>query len=469
MYILLLVILHIIIAMTATVHVLLRKSDVRSAIGWLGVIWFSPFIGSALYAAFGINRVARRASHINRNSIGSTDTKKSKDALRLELGDNIDMLARIGTHVSGLALIGGNKVEPLKTGNEAYPQMLEAISSAKNSIALSTYIFRPDEVGMKFVAALAEARGRGVHVRVLVDGIGSGYFSSPIVAALQNRGVNTAQFMHVKRPWRMPFINLRNHKKLLVVDGKRSFTGGLNLGAENIGGRGGGLGVDDTHFLIEGPVVEQLMASFAADWHFTSGEVLDGPNWWPNMESKGSVVARGISSGPDEDIGKIEDIFAAAIGQARHRVRIVTPYFLPDEKLSSAINLAVLRGVDFDLLIPAVSDHITMDWAMRAHLAHLKADSVKCYKNPPPFDHSKLLTVDGRWCAIGSPNWDVRSLKLNFEFILEVYNLDFASDLDTLIDKKITQSVPLNLSEVEQRSALTKMRDAAARLFLPYL
>lgn len=467
MYFFLLAIVHITIAASATVHILLRKSDVRSAIGWLGVIWFSPFIGAALYTAFGINRVARRASHIKRNPISPTDPNKIKDAGVLDLGDNIDMLAKIGTEISDLSVIPGNRIKTLRSGNEAYPQMLEAISSAKSSIALSTYIFRPDRVGAKFVETLAEARDRGVQVRVLVDGIGSGYFRSPIVAALRNKGVKAAQFMHVKLPWRMPFINLRNHKKLLVIDGKKSFTGGLNLGAENIG-RGRGLDVDDTHFLIEGPVVEQIMASFAADWHFTSGEILDGPNWWPNIEPQGGVVARGISSGPDEDFGKIEDVFAAAIGQARQRVRIVTPYFLPDEKLSSAINLAALRGVDLDLFIPALSNHITMDWAMRAHLAHFKAERIKCHKNPRPFDHSKLLTVDGRWCAIGSPNWDVRSLKLNFEFVLEIYDKDVVSGIDALIDKKFARSELVNFADIEHRPAVIKIRDAAARLLLPY-
>ena len=342
-------------------------------------------------------------------------------------------------------------------------------SSAKNSIALSTYIFRPDRVGIQFVEALVEAQKRGVHVRVLVDGIGSGYFRSPIVATLRNRGVNVGQFMHVKRPWRMPFINLRNHKKILIIDGRKSFTGGLNLGAENTGRRGKGLNVDDTHFLIEGPVVEQIMESFAADWHFTMGEILDNLIWWPNLETKGGVVARGISSGPDEDIGKIEDVFVAAIGQARRKVRIVTPYFLPDERLSSAIDQAALRSVELEILIPSFSDHITMDWAMRAHLAHLNAERVRFYKNPQPFDHSKLLTVDGRWCAIGSPNWDVRSLKLNFEFLLEIYDKDVASGIDAWIDKKFARSVRISSSDIERRPIATKLRDAAARLFLPYL
>ena len=161
MYYWLLAIVHIIVAASATSHILLRNSDVRSAIGWIGVIWFSPLIGAALYAAFGINRVARRASHIKRKSVHSQDSRKTKYINALKLGENIDMLAKIGTQITDLSLTHGNKVEPLHGGNEAYPQMLEAISSAKNSIALSTYIFRPDRVGIQFVEALVEAQKRG--------------------------------------------------------------------------------------------------------------------------------------------------------------------------------------------------------------------------------------------------------------------------------------------------------------------
>lgn len=460
---------HGLVAGTATGHILLRKSDVRSAIGWIGLIWLSPFFGAALYAAFGINRVARRASHIKRNLISKKNTPVAPQTRIAQLGDSMSTLARVGTEITGLPLTNGNHIDVLRSGTEAYPRMLAAIASAKSSIALATYIFRLDSIGTKFVEALVQAQDRGVEIRVLVDGIGGGYFSSPIMRALEDAGIEATRFIHDTRPWRMPFLNLRNHKKLLIIDGVKSFTGGLNIGAENTESENHDKDVDDTHFFVEGPIVAQMMESFVADWHFTTDEMLDGQIWWPDIKPSGSVIARGVSSGPDEDIGKIETVLVAAILQARHKVRIVTPYFLPDEKLSAAINLAGLRGVELELIIPQATDHIAMDWAMRAHLAFFHLERVKCFTTASPFDHSKLMTVDGKWAAIGSPNWDVRSLRLNFEFMLEFYDENFASEIDTLIDEKIARSTRLTPDDVAQRPVTTRLRDAGARLLLPYI
>ncbi len=460
---------HILVAGTATSHILLRKSDVRSAIGWIGLIWFSPFLGAAFYAAFGINRVARRASHIKRDQIRTRNAPIAAQTRILQLGDSMNTLAGVGNKITGLPLTHGNRIEVMCSGTEAYPEMLSAIASANSSIALATYIFRLDSVGTKFVEALVEAQNRGVQIRVLVDGIGGGYFSSPIMRSLKNAGIEAARFIHDTRPWRMPFVNLRNHKKLLIIDGAKSFTGGLNIGAENTASGNQKKCVDDTHFYVEGPVVAQMMESFVADWHFTTGEMLSNDIWWPDIQPSGSVVARGVSSGPDEDIGKIETVLVAAILQARHKVRIVTPYFLPDEKLSAAVNLAGLRGVELELLIPKASDHIAMDWAMRAHLAHFHLERVKCFTTSAPFDHSKLMTVDGKWSAIGSPNWDVRSLRLNFEFMLELYGENVVSRIDALIDEKIARSTRLTPNDIIQRPVTQRLRDAGARLLLPYI
>ncbi|MEH6727305.1 MAG: phospholipase D-like domain-containing protein, partial [Hyphomicrobiales bacterium] len=386
-----------------------------------------------------------------------------------QLGNSMNTLARVGTEITGLPLTNSNRIDVLRSGTEAYPEMLAAIASANCSIALATYIFRLDNVGAKFVEALVEAQDRGVQIRVLVDGIGGGYFSSPIMRALENAGIEAAQFIHDTRPWRMPFVNLRNHKKLLIIDGAKSFTGGLNIGDENAASEDQNKGVDDTHFFVEGPVVAQMMESFVADWHFTTGEMLSSTIWWPDIQPSGSVVARGVSSGPDEDIGKIEAVLVAAILQARHKVRIVTPYFLPDEKLSAAVNLAGLRGVELELLIPKATDHILMDWAMRAHLALFHLSRVKCFTTSSPFDHSKLMTVDGKWGAIGSPNWDVRSLRLNFEFMLEFYGENIVSRIDALIDEKIARSTRLTPNDIIQRPVTQRLRDAGARLLLPYI
>ncbi|MCR9134592.1 MAG: phospholipase D-like domain-containing protein [Alphaproteobacteria bacterium] len=464
-----LAILHLIIAALVTGHVLLNKSEVRAAIGWIGLVWLSPLFGAVIYSAFGINRVARRASKINRQTNPNRDVTAPFRYDVSQLGKGLQTLAEVGSQVTDIPLLQGNKVAMLRGGDEAYPAMLAAISDARRSIALTTYIFRPDDIGAQFVRALIDARKRGVQVRVIVDGIGSGYLYSPVVRQLREADISVARFMHDWRPWAMSFINLRNHKKLIVVDGAVGFAGGLNLGVEytRVGFRRHT--VDDVHFRLDGPVVSQLMSSFAEDWNFATGENLNGEEWWPGYNSVGSVVARGISSAPDEDFGSIETILAAALSRARHHIKIVTPYFLPDEPLKFAINLAALRGVQIDLLVPEQSDHFVMDWAMRAHLSFFPVDRVRCLATPKPFDHSKLVTVDGKWCAVGSANWDVRSLRLNFEFMIECYDAATVTKIDTLIGEKILSATPLTSAQLADRSLMIKLRDACARLLLPYL
>ncbi len=464
-----LLVLHVVVAVAGTTHVLVNKSDVRSAIGWIGLIWLSPFAGAAIYSAFGINRVARRASRISRGPGSNIELPDHSTFDTTRLDADIRPVADVGTRITELPLTQGNRVSVLQGGAQAYPEMLSLIANARHSIALTTYIFRLDEVGSEFVAALIAAHKRGVAVRVLVDGIGSGYFWSPVVRRLRSAGITTMRFMHDWRPWRMSFVNLRNHKKLIIIDGAVGFAGGLNLSSDNSLTGTGKRKVDDIHFRVDGPVVAQLMISFAEDWHFSTGETLKGSAWWPKIERTGKVVARGISSGPDEDVGSIEAIFATALGQAKRSIRIVTPYFLPDERLKSAIILAGLRGVQVELVIPGRSDHAAMDWAMRAHLSFFPLERMKCFATPTPFDHSKLLTVDGKWCAVGSANWDVRSLRLNFEFLLECFDKDMVTSIDSLIDKKISQASSLTSACLDRRPLMARLRDASARLFLPYI
>jgi cardiolipin synthase len=281
--------------------------------------------------------------------------------------------------------------------------------------------------------------------------------------------VPVARFLHDWLPWQMPFLNLRNHKKLLIVDGALGFTGGLNIGAENMQSTKPRHPVKDVHFRIEGPVVAQLMETFAEDWRFTTGEALAGDEWWPDDEATGPVLARGISSGPDEDLGKLELLLQGALGQARHHLRIVTPYFLPDEQLMSGLALAALRGVQVDIVLPEKSNHILVDWALRAHVGFVTTEGIRFHLAPLPFDHAKLMTVDGHWSLVGSPNWDVRSTRLNFEFSVECYETTFTASLDELIDAKIAQAKSLSPDQLARRPLPIRLRDAAARLLLPYL
>lgn len=455
------------IALAVTIHVLLRQSNVRAALGWISLAWFSPILGGLIYYVFGINRVARRA--------GKLDRPSSPHALSFaidplsEKPPNISRLAEIGFEIVGHPVVGGNRVSILRGGDEAYPAMLSAIRDAKASIALASYIFRDDEVGIAFSDALSGARSRGVEICVLLDGIGSGYFRWGALRRLRTKNISAERFLHTWLPWRMPFLNIRNHKKLLIVDGTTGFTGGMNIGAEYSASRAKGVPVRDIHCRFDGPIVSQLMESFNQDWSFTTDQTLDRDIWWPNIEALGSVFARGISSGPDVEINKLETLLGAALAQARKKVRIVTPYFLPDESLQFALAQASLRGVVIEIVIPEHCDFRLLDWAMRAHLRFFTGVPMTVYETMGPFDHAKLMTVDGEWALVGSSNWDARSLRLNFEFDVECYDGDVISRIDALIDERVSQSRKMDPSRLLAAPNLMRLRDAAARLFLPYL
>lgn len=461
---------HGIAATAVTGHALLHKRDVRATIGWIGIAWLSPVFGCVLYWLFGINRVARRAARLSR----CVPRRRGADA-----NDGGAMDRPVPTHLAAIAAVGdrttrwplsdGNVVRLLRAGDEAYPSMLEAIRNARQSLALASYIFRGDSIGCTFIDALAAANARGVAVRVLIDGIGGGYFTSAASRLLRHKSVPVARFLHSSLPWRMPLLNLRNHRKFLIVDGAIGFTGGLNIGAENVGNTRRIPRVIDVHCRVEGPVVSQLMAVFGQDWEFTTGEVLADDRWHPTVSPVGSVVARGISEGPDDDSNKLEMTLLAALAAARARIRIVTPYFLPDQRLLFALALASFRGIDVQILIPERSDSWLLDRAARAQLRELLDAGCGVFLSGAPFDHTKLMTVDGGWSFVGSANWDERSLRLNFEFNLEVYDTAVTADADRLIDAKIVRARRLSRQELDARPLPARLRDAAARMMLPYL
>jgi cardiolipin synthase len=276
-----------------------------------------------------------------------------------------------------------------------------------------------------------------------------------------------ARFLHSPLPWRTPFLNLRSHKKLLGVDGRIAFIGGLNIGAENLIRTGPVHPVLDTHFSLEGPVVAQIIDTFADDWFFTTGERLSDEGWFPALAPVGDSVARAVTSGPDQDLEKIELMILQAVGAARASVKVMTPYFLPDDRIITVLALASMRGVEVDLILPASSNHPTLDWGARAHIGPLLAAQCRVWTHSAPFDHSKLMTVDGKWCLVGSANWDMRSFRLNFELNVEVYHSALVLQLEQFITQK--QEARLSADALEKISLPAMLRNNAARLLLPYL
>lgn len=452
------------LALAVTVHALMRKRRVSVAVAWVGLAWLTPVIGTVLYLMFGINRVTRRARRLRTKPSEALEAPSQEDAVVPRILWPLDRAVR---RITGLPALAGNAVRLYRNGDQAYPAMLEAIGAARESLVLTSYIFRDDATGRTFCAALAEAKARGVAVRVIIDGIGGGYFRALAYRRLRAAGVPAGLFMHSALPWRMPFLNLRNHKKLLIADGRIAFTGGVNISQPNRLASRPDHPIRDTHFRIEGPVVEQLMMAFASDWAFVDGEILDGPAWFPDLVPLGPTIARAVTSGPDADVEKIESVILHALNGARESVRFVTPYFLPDEVVMSALSLAAERGVTVDVVIPRHSDHPFVDWATRAHVPSLLKSGARIWLDEPPFDHSKALVIDGAWCFVGSANWDMRSFRLNFELNVELYDEAMAGELDRFIQGKM--ETQLILDDIVALPLALRLRNAAARLMLPYL
>lgn len=462
-------------SLVTSAHAVLYKRDPRAAVAWAGLIWLVPVVGPILYVLFGINRIRRRAVRLRkrRRPMDALEVHAAcaPERLREALGPehaHLIPLQRVGDGVLRRPLLDGNRVVPLVGGEEAYPEMLRAIERAERSVSLVVYIFQADEVGRAFIEALSRAVARGVEVRVLLDDLGSGRLWGSPARALRAAGVPTAVFLPIRVPWRTRYMNLRNHRKILVVDGRIGFTGGMNVRESHLVGRRGGHRELDVHFRLDGPVVEHLQEAFADDWAFTTGEVLKGPAWFPRPERAGAVIARGIPFDPGSG-ETLRWVIVGALAAARRSVRIVTPYFLPDQALIAALNVAALRGVEVDVLIPRRSDNLLVDWATTATLWQILIGGCRVWRTPPPFDHSKLMVVDGAWTLLGSANIDPRSLRLNFEFNVECYDRALAEAVEAMVRARLERAEPVTLKKVDGRSLPVRLRDGVARLFSPYL
>ena len=467
--------LTLLLAVIASGHAVLYKRDSRAAVAWVGLIWLVPVLGAALYGMFGVNRIRRRAALQRAGRVSTITAEFPRVGVPESPGllpaglERFAPVARLVDRVTSRALVPGNAVTALVNGDEAYPAMLAAISAAERSVALSTYIFDRDRSGREFVEALGRAAVRGVEVRVLIDDVGARYSLPPVVHALRSRGVVVARFGRTLFPWRLAYTNLRNHRKVLVADGRVGFTGGMNIRAGHVLAHGSRDATQDLHFRIDGPVVGHLMQVFADDWLFTSRERLSGDAWFSALTPAGSVFARGIVDGPDEDFEKAYLVRLGAIACAQHSIRIVTPYFVPDARLISALTVAAMRGVRVDIVLPAVNNLALVHWAATAQLWQVLLRGCRVWYTPPPFDHSKMFLVDDGWALIGSSNWDARSLRLNFEFEVECYDERFARDMAMLVEQKLASAREVTAAMLNARSLPVRLRDGIARLAAPYL
>jgi cardiolipin synthase len=455
------------------------------------VAWSFPGFGAMAYLCFGINRLpakgwkkyqADEALRERRESVAEIadlplvywaglhrkDEPSLSGRLAQELNDTMDAL------LAEFPLLGGNRVELLVTGDEAYPAMLAAIQQAKHHIHLQSFIISRDAVGRQVMDALAAKAREGVRVRVLYDhfgstyGVLSGFFRSygdvpnfSLVAWTQSNPVR-----------RLFSINLRNHRKMLIVDGRQAFVGGINLSRENVK-RPGHPAIRDFHFSVEGPAVQELQYSFVKDWHFMTDETpetLLQKEHFPTIEAAGPALVRVVNSGPTTaEMGIVADVFFASIVAARHRVLVVTPYFVPTQDILQALRMAALRGVSVQLVVPERNNHTYAGLAGQALFEGLLQAGVEIYQRRPPFIHAKSLIVDDVMALVGTANFDERSLHLNYETNLAVYDEALIAQLRQAVRQEIRHSRKLDLREWQARSLRLRLLENFCHLLTPVL
>ena len=450
-----------------TLHILWYKEDVRGAIGWIGLVWLAPVLGSIFYVLFGINRIRRKALALG-TSRGELPSAPPAAGAVGPLPEALRQLVRLGYAVHPQHFTAGNVITPLSDGDNAYPAMCRRIAAARREVLLQSYIFGNDAAGECFVRALARAVQNGARVRVLVDGVGVNYTRPSVLHALKKvRGVRTAVFLPDKRPVSLPFVNLRNHRKILAVDGQYAFFGGMNISADNLLQTCPRAPVSDVTFEVCGPVVGQIARVFAQDWLFAAREAFTPvvPAPYP---AAGTAAARVIPDGPDADYAKIAQLLLGVLACVQRQISIVTPYFLPENEMLCALETAARRGVEVEVLVPQKCNSTGMDAAMEATFPRLLRAGVRLYRTAPPFEHTKLCVADGRWVFIGSANWDARSLKLNFECNMECLDQTLALRLEQLIRLKKQTALRLSAQALARRAFARRLAARAWRLFTPY-
>ncbi len=466
--------LWIVLAAIAAGHAVCNKRDPRSAALWVLISATFPMIGPWLYWAVGINRVQRKAirklGRRGRPFEAYDSAIVSAPASYHELVAHLHPLRTVADRVARLPLLEGNNIEPLHNGEQTYPRMLAAIAGARHSITMASYIFDYDDVGKEFARALGVAARRGVVVYLLVDGIGAMGNFSRIGRMLLKSGAKVTSFVPLALPFGRIRLNLRNHRKMLIVDGRVAYVGGMNISARHLLTRTNDpKRVEDLHFEITGPVVAEVQHTFSEDWALATEEVLSGEAFFPPLTPTGNALCRGIASGPDEDFEINHWMFAAAFAAAHKSIHVMTPYFVPTSPLILNMTMAALRGVEVKLWLPSIVDMRFMKWVADAYLQELLEKGIRVFRFPKPFVHTKLMIIDERWCLFGSANMDPRSLRLNFEFNVEAYDPGLASNLHRWLEGRVATTPEITLEQIMTRPTLARLRDGAAKMFSPHL
>jgi cardiolipin synthase A/B len=455
--------------------VLMTKRDSTSAVAWCLLVFFVPILGSIFFVLFGYQHIHRKLKKKRKHKkmFGLTHGGLPAEAGGGPEGSVIDSawqgMSGLATRMGAFPAAAGNQVTFFHEGSSAWAAIQEAVASARHHIHLEYFIFQPDETGQALLNLLTEKAKQGVQVRLLLDAMGSRRLRRRHLQSLRDAGGKCYEFLSLNPLRRRIQVNMRDHRKILIVDGRVAFTGGLNIGDEYLGKVPRFGFWRDTHLRLEGPAVAGLQRVFVEGWDFAAEEDLRGTEYFPPPATKGTSVVQIIQSGPDQELKSIREVYFAAILQARRRLWIASPYFVPDAGLRDALCLAGYLGLDVRLLCQFHPDKWIPFFAGRYYWSDVLATGVKVYQYSKGMMHSKVMLVDGEWASVGTANLDNRSLHLNFEVNCLLYSPTDVAELESAFRHDLTDSILLDYRVFDRRPLPERLVENACRLLSPVL
>lgn len=439
--------------------IVLQKREPVATLSWLISLAALPYVGFLIYYFLGPQKIRRQRMRRQHS--------RSRMPAAEGLPDEVLELGRLARATTGLPPAAASEVRLLVDGAAKYDALLDAIASARHSVHLEYYIYYPDRIGTKVRDALVERARAGVQVRVLLDAVGSGRIPRRFFAPLREAGGEVAWFhpMRLRWLWNRPWLNLRTHRKIAVIDGRVAFTGGINITDEE-DERVRDDAYRDLHVRLEGQVVHQLQLVFLEDWCYATGQA--APQLPATDLPDGSIPTQILVSGPDSEWEAIHRIHVAAIHAASQRVWLVTPYFVPGEAARMALTSAALAGLDVRLLVPRRSDSLIVTFATRSYFDELLEAGVKIYEYGPRLLHTKAMLCDDELALIGSANFDHRSFRLNFEVCAMFSDRGIAAALEKVIEGEFAHA-PRVRRDRARPLWRARLPEALARLVSPVL
>jgi len=455
--------------------ILLENRAPGKTIGWLCILAFLPFLGYIIYVIFGQENHGYlfHHKHIPNNRLVKTLRKQSEQDHHGYMAPQhteshpklVNLLMKSGFAPMTLH----NQVEILMNGDEKFTALFNVLEGASNHIHLSYFIFKDDEIGGDVLNILSRKVAEGVEVRVLLDGMGSMSISGSFVRSMRQAGIQAEWFFPIRFPYITSRLNLRYHRKIVVVDGRTGFMGGLNIGDEYLS-RDPKLGFwRDTHLKLEGEAVHTLQSIFLNDWYFVTRQAVQGIRYFPQSLISQDLSIQIVGGGPDSNRTSILQSFFNAITMAKHSVSIVTPYFIPDESLVMALKTAALSGLDVRLIVQGIPEHNITYWAMHSYYEELLLAGVKIFEYMKGTLHAKSFFIDNDLASVGSANLDSRSFFLDFEICAFIYDQVFVEMLKLDFEQDLNESIEVVLKNFQTRPIYIRFKESCARLFSPVL